>query len=625
MRFVIDLDSLYVIESLTDRRPVQSVSAKRGDDTPFEVVYSRGGVVQSIADLAVLTFGAKADGKFDGDAVVLSNEFTKEGTGADIRYTGNPSFNTVPLNALFLIDGNPSNDIRYVDLMAEFTWQVGDGPPTTTKTFIFRVHNDVIRGTEGTPLEMPTPEEWLDEHRPPPLELEEAPISEVVEVPAWIALDLSTVDVTTNGLWNITLETFLGSLVFEGCAVLATDTPADLATKVRFFLFDALEEDGSGVWTVLPGGGAIVTMQRGSGDGFDNLLEFSIADDTAVSNVESVTATVTQASVEPVAGTPGTLGQLAIVTAESGGTSSFLCESEDPIIWKGILDVRAENMTEGEKEAFAENSGIQSLLDGKCNLSGGNTITGTQIMPGNVTLGAGGTTLTVNAVNITLAAAATWRSALGGVPTLTGSETLSNKTLPSPVISGTVSGSFSFSGQLEATGQAATNGTSLMTRDLVDARSGRIFVLLEPGFTATNHAAWTNSAVQITLPAGTYLYEGLTTVSTNSTTAGSETSLTTLTGTVTGEGLQYRGTSLFNLLTLAGHFVRLVTSGDCTNLPECLTDASATVRYATTPCKGILTLATQQTFGYRLKQRTATDGANPATLERSYIVFRKVN
>lgn len=151
MRFVIDLDSLELIESATDRRRVTQVEGKRGDDSPFEVVFVRSGVAEELAASTVLTFGAKQEGKYDAAAVVLENGFALSGSGTTAKYSANPSFNTAALNALFLIDANDANDPAYVDLMAEFTWQIGAGAPTSTKTFRFRVHNDVVRDDEVSP------------------------------------------------------------------------------------------------------------------------------------------------------------------------------------------------------------------------------------------------------------------------------------------------------------------------------------------------------------------------------------------------------------------------------------------------------------------------------------------
>ena len=151
MRFVIDLDSLELIESATDRRKVTQVEGKRGDDSPFEVVFVRSGIAEELDADSILSFGAKRDGKYDASAVVFNNEFSLAGTGESAKYTANPSFNTLALNDLFLMDGDDSNDLPYVDLMAEFSWQVGTGAPTSTKTFRFRVHNDVIRDDETSP------------------------------------------------------------------------------------------------------------------------------------------------------------------------------------------------------------------------------------------------------------------------------------------------------------------------------------------------------------------------------------------------------------------------------------------------------------------------------------------
>ncbi len=157
MLFVVDLNSLELIQAATDRSPVVSVQGKRGDNTPFEVIFVRNGIAEELEVSTVLTFGAKQAGKYDAAAVVLSSNFTLSGTGTSAKYLGSPSFNTTELNALFLIDSNDANDPAYIDLMAEFTWQVGSGAPSSTKTFAFRVHNDVVRDSELSPTALPTP------------------------------------------------------------------------------------------------------------------------------------------------------------------------------------------------------------------------------------------------------------------------------------------------------------------------------------------------------------------------------------------------------------------------------------------------------------------------------------
>jgi hypothetical protein len=156
MRFVIDLDSLELIQSASDRRRVSQVEGKRGDDSPFEVSFVRSGVAEELPALTVLTFGAKQTGKYDVSPVVLHNDFTLSGTGITAKYLGNPSYSTVGLDALFNIDDDAENDVPFVDLMAEFSWQVGAGAPTSTRTFTLRMHNDVIRD-ETSPTPLPSP------------------------------------------------------------------------------------------------------------------------------------------------------------------------------------------------------------------------------------------------------------------------------------------------------------------------------------------------------------------------------------------------------------------------------------------------------------------------------------
>ncbi|MCP5549219.1 MAG: hypothetical protein H7A50_17795, partial [Akkermansiaceae bacterium] len=155
MLFTIDLDTLELIASATDRRRVTQVECKRGDGVFFEVQFVRDGDPQELESGTVITFGAKAENKFDSGIVVLEDDFSFGGTSP--KYTATPSLNTVELNELFLIDGDDENDPPFVDLMGEFTWRVGSGNTTSCRTFRVRVHNDVVRGDEFSPTPMPLP------------------------------------------------------------------------------------------------------------------------------------------------------------------------------------------------------------------------------------------------------------------------------------------------------------------------------------------------------------------------------------------------------------------------------------------------------------------------------------
>lgn len=167
MNLYVDLDSLQLRSSGTDARNVKVLNMKRGDALPLEVRFYEGGDQVRLDATTALTFVLKEEGKYDGTALVLENSFTASPVGApdsDPHYTATPSLNTSPLNDLFLINNDPSDDPTYLDLMGEISWvATGDSGPTTIKTFTARVENDIYRGTEGTPLEEVNPSDWLDQ------------------------------------------------------------------------------------------------------------------------------------------------------------------------------------------------------------------------------------------------------------------------------------------------------------------------------------------------------------------------------------------------------------------------------------------------------------------------------
>jgi hypothetical protein len=78
----------------------------------------------------------------------------------------------------------------------------------------------------------------------------------------------------------------------------------------------------------------------------------------------------------------------------------------------------------------------------------------------------------------------------------------------------TITGAKTLSGQLQLTGQAATDANSAMTRGLADARYGNYLFLIKPSDTSINSVSWANLSVDPhlvsgSLPAGTYHLRGL--------------------------------------------------------------------------------------------------------------------
>jgi hypothetical protein len=153
--------------------------------------------------------------------------------------------------------------------------------------------------------------------------------------------------------------------------------------------------------------------------------------------------------------------------------------------------------------------------------------------------------------------------------------------------------------------------------------SRRFFTLFDETQTQSASTAFVNSATQITLPIGTYTYEGVLGGSTASSTGGVHVMSTMTTGfAITAKHLSYQGTSFFGQ-TFAASFTRVDTNSDL--FISVSLDASATNKFIHAHVLGVMKLTSEQTFGLKIAQRTATDAVNPATLMvRSYINFSKI-
>jgi hypothetical protein len=153
--------------------------------------------------------------------------------------------------------------------------------------------------------------------------------------------------------------------------------------------------------------------------------------------------------------------------------------------------------------------------------------------------------------------------------------------------------------------------------------SRRFFTLFDETQTQASSTAAVNSATQLTLPIGTYTYEGLTGGSTASSTGGVSVSSNMASGfSINANHLSYQGTSFFGN-TFQNSFTRVDTNSQffvSVNL-----DASGTNKFVYTRLAGVIKTTADTTFNLTIAQRTATDAANPATLMvRSYINFSKI-
>ena len=153
--------------------------------------------------------------------------------------------------------------------------------------------------------------------------------------------------------------------------------------------------------------------------------------------------------------------------------------------------------------------------------------------------------------------------------------------------------------------------------------SRRFFTLFDETQTQSSSTAFVNSATQITLPIGTYTYEGLTGGSTASSTGGVQVETTMPTGfSINSTNLSYKGSSYFSN-TFQGASTRVDTNSQF--FVSATADASATDKFIRSTLLGLIKVTSDTTFGFKVSQRSATDAANPVTLMvRSYINFSKI-
>jgi len=160
MQLYIELETLQLVCSPENRRIVTAIQGKRGGAIPITLQFLEAGVPVRLDASTVLTFGAK-ESYTSGLSVLESgfeqSDIPEDGTDDDPTWAGSLDLNTVPLDALL------AGDTESTDLVGEFTWIAdGDAAPTTSATFVLRVFNDVVRGDEGTPSELPAPDDdWV--------------------------------------------------------------------------------------------------------------------------------------------------------------------------------------------------------------------------------------------------------------------------------------------------------------------------------------------------------------------------------------------------------------------------------------------------------------------------------
>ena len=157
MRLYVDLETLQLIEGPGFRNPVSSLRFKRGDAAQLEVTFLTNGTTPAtIGDPSTLElqFGIKPRGRYDVGYLVHETDWTLPDPGAESPvYLCSPSFNTVELDSALGLGSSNGSELAEITLMGEITWRVGTNDPTSTRTFLVVVENDVNRGDEGAPTD----------------------------------------------------------------------------------------------------------------------------------------------------------------------------------------------------------------------------------------------------------------------------------------------------------------------------------------------------------------------------------------------------------------------------------------------------------------------------------------
>lgn len=156
MKLHVDLETLQLIEGPGFRNPVTAISFKRGDAARLDVSFLEGGTsAVSIGDPSALEirFGIKPRNRYDVGYLVHDAVWAMPAADAEAPvYHCSPSFNTEELNSALGVGSATGTELSEITLMGEITWREGTGEPTSTRTFLVIVENDVNRGTEGFPV-----------------------------------------------------------------------------------------------------------------------------------------------------------------------------------------------------------------------------------------------------------------------------------------------------------------------------------------------------------------------------------------------------------------------------------------------------------------------------------------
>lgn len=144
MRLFIDVTDDVVVRSSGVPQQLDVIRFKRTEEVRLELQFCRAGQIVELDDTALGKFELKTVGFYDMEPLTGASAWNKIGEGTGTYYYFTFTLINEDLDALFVVDGDPTNDVPLLTLMGEVQWSV-DGGTHKTQTLTVKIDNDVIR------------------------------------------------------------------------------------------------------------------------------------------------------------------------------------------------------------------------------------------------------------------------------------------------------------------------------------------------------------------------------------------------------------------------------------------------------------------------------------------------
>jgi hypothetical protein len=338
----VDLETLQLIQGPGQRSAVAALRFKRGDAARLQVVFLENGLTPATIgnpNALEIQIGIKPRNQFDRSYLTQSVAWSMPSEGDDTPIYGCAlSFNTLQLNSALNIDSPTAEELAEITLMGEITWREGSGEPTSTRTFLVVVENDVNRGTEGVPIN-------ADPAYPAPQNIALAnlvvrhDIAQLLGLPAKLQArqNIGADDYVTKPLLLTASPVKDSAVSISNVTLYAAGTASPLPNQDTGVLhLVSVDPDGRRIYTsggyIEPTGYRFERNLPGEMSTLYHLPSLDGADFDSYEDFESwiwpvgVTATVNEA---PEA---STVGQFAIVN----GTDLFVATSLNPTTWEPV-------------------------------------------------------------------------------------------------------------------------------------------------------------------------------------------------------------------------------------------------------------------------------------------------